>query len=69
MMNMSYCRFENTAKAMMECLNAIEDGDLYDFTPYELAGFKRVFAIAQQIVDNEEVLERMTEWYEEGEED
>lgn len=63
-MNMSYCRFENTAKAMMDCLEAIEDGELYEFSPYELEGFKRVFAIAQQITDNEEVLIRMTEWYE-----
>lgn len=60
---MSYCRFENTAKAMKECMFAIEDGDLYDFSEHELMYFKKFFEIAQDILDNEEVKERMLEWY------
>jgi hypothetical protein len=62
-MNMSYCRFENTAKAMRECLYAIHDGDLYDFSTQELIHFRKFFEIAQEILDNEEVKERMLEWY------
>jgi len=61
---MSYCRFENTAKAMRDCLNAIEDGDLYDFDEWELNGFKNFFELAKVIVEREEKLERIVEWYE-----
>ena len=63
---MSYCRFENTAKAMRECLYAIHDGDLYDFSAHELIYFKQFFEMAQEILDNEEVKERMLEWYSEN---
>ena len=30
MTNMSYCRFENTAKDMRECLDALEEADGID---------------------------------------
>lgn len=60
---MSYCRFENTAKAMRECLYAIHDRDLYDFSTQELIHFRKFFEMAQEILDNEEVKERMLEWY------
>ncbi len=29
--NMSYCRFENTAQDLQDCVRAIENGDVYDF--------------------------------------
>lgn len=63
---MSYCRFENTVKAMRDCMYAMDDGDLYDFSTAELIYFKKFFDIAQEILDQEEVKERMIEWYSEN---
>ena len=49
MPNMSYCRFENTAKDMQDCVYAIEERDVYEFSAYELRGFKHVLELAQEI--------------------
>jgi hypothetical protein len=62
--NMSYCRFENTARDMQDCLRAIEDREVYDFSDYELRGFKDVISIAQDIVNMEDDIERIIEYYE-----
>jgi len=61
---MSYCRFENTAKDMQDCIYAIEDRDVYDFSNYELRGFKEVYELAQAIVDMEDDIEKILEYYE-----
>ena len=63
MPNMSYCRFENTAKDMQDCIYAIEERDVYDFSDYELRGFKEVFELAQEIVNMEPEIERIIEYY------
>ena len=61
---MSYCRFENTASALQDCINAIEDYDVYSFSDYELRGFKDVLEYAREIVNLEEDIERIIEYYE-----
>ena len=61
---MSYCRFENTAKAMQDCVYAIEERDVYDFGDYELRGFKQVLELAQEIVNMEDDIEKIIEYYE-----
>ena len=61
---MSYCRFENTAKDMRDCINAIEDRDVYSFSEYELRGFKDVLEYAQEIVSMEYDIEKIIEHYE-----
>ena len=61
---MSYCRFENTAKDMQDCVYAIEERDVYDFGDYELRGFKQVLELAQEIVNMEDDIERIIEYYE-----
>lgn len=61
---MSYCRFENTARDMQDCLRAIEDREVYDFSDYELRGFKDVISIAHDIVNMENDIERIIEYYE-----
>lgn len=61
---MSYCRFENTAKDMQDCVYAIEERDVYDFGNYELRGFKQVLELAQEIVNMEDDIERIIEYYE-----
>ena len=60
---MSYCRFENTAKDVQDCIYAIEERDVYDFSDYELRGFKEVFELAQEIVNMEPEIERIIEYY------
>ena len=66
MPNMSYCRFENTAKDMQDCVYAIEERDVYDFGEHELRGFKLVYELAREIVDMEDNIERIIEYYEQG---
>jgi len=48
--NMSYCRFENTARDLQDCVRAIENGDVYDFSQWELAGFEKLIRLANEIV-------------------
>jgi len=61
---MSYCRFENTAKDMQDCVYAIEERDVYEFSNYELSGFKSVLELAQEIVNLEYDIEKIIEYYE-----
>lgn len=62
--NMSYCRFENTALALQDCVHAIEEREVYEFSDYELRGFKTLIELAQEIVDMEDSTERIIEYYE-----
>jgi len=64
MPNMSYCRFENTAKDMQDCIYAIEERDVYEFSDYELRGFKDVLEYARDIVNMEDDIEKIIDYYE-----
>lgn len=44
MANMGYCRFENTAKALQECIWAIEEGETTELSKYELRGLGDLFS-------------------------
>ena len=61
--NMSYCRFENTAQDLQDCLRAIENGDVYNFNRYELNGFKKLIRLAEEIVDMNDETELIIEHY------
>lgn len=50
MSNMSYCRFENTAKDLEDCSEHIND-DLSD-SDYERRARKRLVALCRQIADD-----------------
>jgi hypothetical protein len=56
-MNMSYCRFENTSKAMSDCLDAIMDGDYDDLTTYERQGLIDILAYCEDILHHREEIE------------
>ena len=60
---MSYCRFENTAQDLQDCVRAIENGDVYDFNSYELNGFKKLIRLAEEIVDMNDETELIIEHY------
>ena len=56
-MNMSYCRFENTSKALNDCLNAIEAGEYDDLTSHEHNGLMDILASCENILDHREEIE------------
>ena len=56
-MNMSYCRFENTSKAMSDCLDAIVNGEYEDLTSYERNGLIDILAYCEDILDHKEEIE------------
>lgn len=74
-MNMSYCRFENTYKDLMECQNALEDFIQNDedciSSDSERGYAKKLIALAKEIADNyeESDIDRQSEMFEKEEED
>ena len=47
---MSYCRFENTARALRDCVNAIQDNEVDDLSTYEVNGLAELQLLAMDIV-------------------
>ena len=62
--NMSYCRFENTAQDLQDCLRAIENRDVYEFSSYELNGFKKLVRLAGELVNMDHETEQIIIHYE-----
>ena len=62
---MSYCRFENTAADLRDCLSAIHRGETDDLSSYEIAGLKNIMRMANDLVEMEddiiELLNRLKE--------
>ena len=54
--NMSYCRFENTARDLRDCVNAIDNGETEDLNNYEKSGLADILKLAEYIVDMEEYI-------------
>ena len=52
--NMSYCRFENTAADLRDCLNAIHRGETDDLSSYEIAGLTNIMDMANELVEMED---------------
>ena len=63
--NMSYCRFENTAADLRDCLSAIHRGETDDLSSYEIAGLTDIMDMANELVEMEddiiELLNRLKE--------
>ena len=53
---MSYCRFENTANDLQDCVNALMRGEAEDLSHYELNGLARILECANDIIDMEEYI-------------
>ena len=51
---MSYCRFENTAADLGDCLNAIHNGETDDLSSYEIDGLKSIMRMANDLVEMED---------------
>ena len=52
--NMSYCRFENTAADLRDCLSAIHRGETDDLSNYEIDGLKSIMQMAHDLVEMED---------------
>ena len=63
---MSYCRFENTAQDLNDCLRAIQDGEMDDLSTYERRGLNELLYYAGQIVDYADNIMEALEEYEEN---
>jgi len=50
MANMSYCRFENTARALQDCVNAIQGREVKNLSRYEINGLAELQLLAMDIV-------------------
>ena len=61
--NMSYCRFENTANDLRDCLNAINRGETDELNEYEVQGLRRIIDMSHDIVDMEDFLTEIIESY------
>jgi hypothetical protein len=63
--NMSYCRFENTAADLRDCLEAIQRNDTNDLSNFEISGLKAIMEMAHDLIEIEdditELLNRLKE--------
>ena len=55
---MSYCRFNNTANALGDCLDAIENNELDDMADFEYEGIEYMISCCEAILEYREDLER-----------
>ena len=53
---MSYCRFENTANDLADCVSALMRNEAEDLNHYELNGLERILELANDIVDMEDYI-------------
>ena len=59
---MSYCRFENTARDLADCLNAIENGEhTEDLSSYEKNGLEDLLSYCETIFFMKEEIEEAIE--------
>ena len=54
---MSYCRFENTARDLRDCIYAIQDGEINDLSNSEIRAAQDLLALAEDLIDLQDELE------------
>jgi hypothetical protein len=63
--NMSYCRFENTARDLADCVKAINNREIYELSSdYEVDGLRNLLRLAKDVVDNESYIKNALNEYE-----
>ena len=58
---MSYCRFENTANDLRDCVEAINNGETQDLSSYEIRGLANLLEYCEQIMDDKSYIESIIE--------
>jgi hypothetical protein len=62
MANMSYCRFENTYRDLVDCLQALNDSGVDSLSDCELQYAKMMIQVCENIVNHyDEVLDEVEE--------
>ena len=65
---MSYCRFENTARDLRDCVYAIENGEhTDDLSSYEKDGLEELLSLCEQLFFMKEEIEQSLEQEENNE--
>ena len=64
--NMSYCRFENTARDLRDCLDAIENEEIDDLSSYEKDGLESLLEYCEAIFFMKEEIEETLKENENG---
>lgn len=68
--NMSYCRFENTAGDLEDCVHAIENGEMtVHMSDYEADGLRDLLMHAKSIVCMEREIEQALDKWQEHEDE
>jgi len=63
MSNMSYCRFENTARDLRDCVKALQSNETEDLSTYEKRGLQELLEYANDIVYMEDLIKEIIEDY------
>ena len=61
---MSYCRFENTAKDVQDCVNDIDRGETEDLNDYEKSGLADIINLSEYIVHMKDDINEILNNYE-----
>jgi len=64
MPNMSYCRFENTAQDLQDCLYALEEGETTELSRFELRGLRNLLRLCEEFIDYENEIDNIIKSYE-----
>ena len=62
--NMSYCRFENTARDLQDCVNAINRGEIDELNDYEVEGLRDILELCKEILEDQENIQEILNNYE-----
>tara|TARA_R100001443_G_C3318681_1_gene169516 strand:+ start:189 stop:383 length:195 start_codon:yes stop_codon:yes gene_type:complete len=61
MANMSYCRFENTARDLRDCVKALQNNETEDLSTYEKRGLQELLTYAHDVVYMEDYINEILE--------
>lgn len=59
--NLSYCRFQNTARDLADCVEAIERDEIQGLDPQELNGLKKLLELSQDIVAYAHIIDEVVD--------
>ena len=59
--NMSYCRFENTARDLADCVSAVNRGEIDELNEYEVQGLLDILSLCNDMLENEDYIHETIE--------
>jgi len=60
---MSYCRFENTARDLADCVSAVNRGEINELNEYEVQGLIDIISLCNDMLENEDYIHETIENY------